>query len=195
MKEQLPVSPPNVPGVASSTPPDTSNGRSDRYQQSLSKNLPPRKQDIEAQLKSRSESIASSLEAIQSEFNATSGAVKRIVESPVTRVLLAFGAGLVVGRMFRSSDDGGKQANDLAAILTEQVEAALAAGEPPDDAVRRVLDASGLPANGEKHTGGALKWIAGLALRTLVSQGLRGASSFFGGTHSENASLDFDPDG
>ncbi len=179
MKEQLP-SAPDALGSVSSGPQKDSNGQPVGYKQSLSKSSPPRKQEIEAQLQSRSEAIASRLEAIQSEFSATSSAIKSVAESPLTGLLLAFGAGLIVGRVFRGSDNRDSGANDLAAILSQQVESAIAAGEPPDDAVRRVLDATGLPGENERASGGTLKWIAGIALRSLVTQGLRGASSFFG---------------
>ncbi len=179
------------------------NGVTEPYAQTVSPPGPPSKADVEARLRSTSDSISARLEAIQNEFATTGSAIKSaVVDNPIVSVALAMVAGYLVGKMFRGrgGDDrasGDSMLGPVANLIATEAEEALARGESPEEAVQRVLESVapsiGPKANEAPRPSSKMGWIAGMALRSLFSFGMREIASRFAPDGSEPVSGEATP--
>ncbi len=166
------------------------------YSSQVSAPGPQSKEEIQAKLELASSAISDRLQAIQDELGGTTKTLQRFFGSPLIGVLAALGAGLVVGRIFSGSESRSRSntPDALADLLTREVHDALDHGDPPEEAIRKVIDSLGvvIDGSGGQSSGSALKWIAGIAARSLLAHGLKAVSgptadSSAGGVESEAA--------
>ncbi len=170
--------------VASSPAPERSQGANGRevapYDLRVSSPRPPSKEEIQAKLELASNAISDRVQAIQDEIGGTTKAVTRFFGSPLIGVLAAMGAGLVVGRIFSGSGSPSRSADPdaFAELLAREVNEALDHGEPPEQAIHKVIDSLGVVVDGSQgqQSGSAMKWIFGIALRSLLTHGLKAFS-------------------
>ena len=146
------------------------------YNEGADSKTPPSKAEIQERLQRTSDSISERVRAIQEELNLTGKTVRTFLGSPLVRTLAALGAGIVVGRMFGGSHGKGFHASDpdaLTDLLSREVELALDRGEPLEEAIQRVVDSVRIgDARPPKASESVMKWIAELALRSVLSHGI-----------------------
>ncbi|MBT8401725.1 MAG: hypothetical protein KJO98_14700 [Rhodothermia bacterium] len=157
------------------------NGReAPSYDSRVSSPGTPSKEELQAKLELASSAISDRLQSIQDELGGTTKTLQRFFGSPLIGVLAALGAGLVVGRMFSGSGSRSRSSDPdaLADLLAREVHDALDHGEPPEEAIHKVIDTLGLVIDGSggQPSGSALKWIAGIAARSLLTHGLKAFS-------------------
>ncbi|NND70045.1 MAG: hypothetical protein HKN43_00540 [Rhodothermales bacterium] len=102
----------------------------------------PSKEDVEARLKSTSESISLRLDAIQDEIGSAGEAIKKVfTDNPLAAVLLAVGAGVAVGLVVGGGS--GKTSSvprSVVSGIAGAISDAMEDGASPDEAAYDALD-------------------------------------------------------
>lgn len=145
----------------------------------------PTKEEVEARLRSTSESISTRLDIIQDEISSTGESIKKaIAENPAIAIGLSLAAGVLVGMIA-----GGRRketdhvSRSVIAGLAAAIEEALDEGADPDEAARIALAdiEPYLKPPTTTTKGGAFSTIARTAARAGFAVLLRkGISSFIG---------------
>lgn len=159
------------PGFLAARRSDEINGAVDRYEQHVDSERPPTRAEVEAQLRATSESISTRLESLQSEMGFNLEQIRSLASRPFVSVVLAAGAGILLGRLFaalRRPDHSPRQA--LVDLLVQAVLAAEDEGEPVDEAIERVLDVTELGESGSSDSGGVIRILGVFALRSVLRQ-------------------------
>ena len=153
---------------------DRQNGASTSYQQTVTPSRPPTRAEVEAQLQAASSSITSRLESLQSEMGLDGKLFADLASRPFMSMAIAAGVGYAVGRLLKSltgNRDRGDSA--LADLLTDEVLHALDGEEPIHDAIQRVLSVADLREGASSENAGFFRYIAGMALRSIVGQSIK----------------------
>ena len=181
-------------GLTAPRVPMDKNGLQENYPQTVTPPGPPTRAEVETQLRATSESIASRLDALKSELGLAGDTVKAIASKPLVTAALAVGAGLLVGKLLGSSRRPDDEDSDaLTELLAREVETALDGGEAIDEAIHRVLAATGAPkSSAGSDAGGLLRLVVGTAIRSALAQVVKAASNRFTGGGDEG---DISPDG
>ena len=156
------------------------------YQQSVSPAAPPSRDEIEARLRATSDSISARLETLQGEMGLDGKLLSEVAARPFVSVALALGAGYMLGKILSSlGSDKSDGTSALADLLTEEVVHALDGDEPVHDAIQRVLAAVDRD-DPTPDKGGMLRWMAGMALRSIVGQSVRELTRRFSATEDDS---------